>query len=149
MNIIKHQTGVPSLFKDDFDNMFQGFFSPMKTSSLWKEKNLFPAVDVEEKEQSYLLMADLPGFNKDEIDVSFHNGCLTIEAQHQEQSESKKDDGYMLKERRFGSFFRRLNFGNNIAENDISAKYENGVLELTMPKLNQEPKEPKRKIAVN
>jgi HSP20 family protein len=140
---------MPSLFGNGLDNMFQGFFHPMTHGNMFNAKNLLPAVDIEEKEQFYLVMADLPGFDKQDINVSFNNGRLSIQAEHQEKTEDKNSDGYHLQERHYGSYFREFNFGSHVDANDISAKYENGVLELTIPKLDKTPEEPKRKININ
>jgi len=135
MNIVKHKSSFPSIFSDDFDNLFQGFFRPINYPSAFGKGEHLPAVDIEEKEDCYLLMADLPGFNKDEISVSFHDGQLSIRAEHTEESEKKQKEGNVLKERRYGSFYRSFNFGSNVAEQDVSAQFENGVLELRIPKV--------------
>mgnify|MGYP001565017672 FL=1 len=140
---------MPSLFDGNFNDMFQGFFRPMTHGNAWHTKNLLPAVDIEEKEQFYLLMADLPGFDKSDIKVSFSHGRLNIHAEHQEKTEDKQSDGYMLQERHYGSYVREFNFGSHVDASEISAKYENGVLELIVPKLDQTPEEPKRNIDVH
>ena len=93
MNIVKHKSSFPSIFSDDFDNLFQGFFRPINYPSAFGKGEHLPAVDIEEKEDCYLLMADLPGFNKDEISVSFHDGQLSIRAEHTEESEKKQKEG--------------------------------------------------------
>lgn len=137
MNIIKHKSKFPSVFNDDIDSLFQGFFRPVAQLDPLTKGNHMPAVDIDESENSFFLMAELPGFNKDEINLAFHDGMLEIKAEHNEASEKKEKSGNVIKERRFGRFFRSFNFGLNISDQDISAKYENGVLELTMPKIPQ------------
>jgi len=134
MKLTKHKSMFPSLFDDDMGNLFQGFFRPVFQSSLSADNTHMPAVDIDETETEYFVMAELPGFNKEDIEVSFQDGNLTIKAEHNEEVENKKKEGSIIKERRYGRFFRSFNFGNHISENDTLAKYENGVLELTIPK---------------
>lgn len=135
MNLIEHKSHLPSLFRDDFDNMFEGFFRPMLSPHFFERRNIVPAVDIDETEDSYMLMAELPGFTKEEISLSLDDGQLIIKAEHKEESEKQQSEGSVLKERRYGSFYRSFNFGKNIKEEDITAKYENGVLELEIPKI--------------
>ncbi len=134
MEIIKHKSVFPSLFDDDMGNLFQGFLRPVTHSNLSQYDNHIPAVDIDESETEVFVMAELPGFNKEDINVSFQAGLLTIKAEHNEESESKPKEGSIIKERRFGRFLRTFNFGEHISEADTVAKYENGVLELTIPK---------------
>ncbi len=149
MNIIKHKPAFPSLLGNDIDDMFQGFFRPVIHSGLSKKDNLMPAVDIDETEEGYVLMAEIPGFSKEEINVSLHEGQLVIKAEHKEESEKKQSGGSVLKERRYGSFYRSFNFGKTIKEEAITAKYENGVLEMELPKIAQAKKEEAKKITVN
>ncbi len=146
MNIIKRKSEFPSVF-DEVDDLFQGFFRPVAQANLTNSSNHYPAVDIDETDSNYLLIAELPGFDKEDIKVSFHDGKLVIKAEHKEQSESKKE-GSVIKERRFGQFYRSFNFGSNVKESEIVANYEKGLLELTIPKSN-ESKAQERQIEVN
>jgi len=134
MNLIKRKSVFPSVFNDDFDSLFQGFFRPVLSSEGSTREHNMPVVDIDETENNYLLHAELPGFDKDDISVSVHDGQLSIKAEHSDEKENKQTGGNVLKERRYGSYFRSFNFGQNILEQDISAKYDNGVLELNIPK---------------
>mgnify|MGYP001331381636 CR=1 FL=1 len=144
MSLLTHKSTFPSLLGDDIDGMFQGFFRPMVHSGQMKKGNIMPAVDIDETEDGYMLMAEIPGFTKEEINVSLHDGQLIIKAEHKEESEKKQNGGSVLKERRYGSFYRSLNFGQNIKEEEVSAKYENGVLEMEIPKMAQATQEAKK-----
>ena len=148
MNIRQHKSPLPSVFNDDFDNMFQGFFRPITQNEPLIKGSRMPAIDIEESDDNFILMADLPGFDKDEINLSFHDGVLEINAEHNEETEKKQTGGNVIKERHFGSFFRSINFGQNISDQDINAKYEKGVLELTIPKIPEDKKTAK-KIQIN
>lgn len=72
------------------------------------------------------------------------DGQLAINAEHDEKSEKKLNGGNVLKERHYGSYYRSFNFGKNINEQGISAKYEDGILELVIPKITQPKKDVKK-----
>jgi len=103
------------------------------------------STDIKDEGDHYVLQAELPGFDKGDIDLDVKDGVLTITATHQESSEQKRDN-YVCRERRSGSFTRSFNL-EGIQEDGISASYQNGVLELTMPK-RQEVLPQSRKIAI-
>lgn len=104
------------------------------------------STDIRDEGDHYLLQAELPGFQKEDIDLDVKDGVLTISAKH-EQSSDQTRDNYVCKERRYGSFRRSFNM-EGIQEDGITAAYQNGVLELTMPK-RQEVLPQSRKIAID
>jgi|GluameStandDraft_1065615.scaffolds.fasta_scaffold33136_2 HSP20 family protein len=104
------------------------------------------STDIRDEGAHYLLQAELPGFSKEDIDLDVKDGILTISATH-EQSEEQKKDNYICRERRYGSFQRSFNL-EGIQEDQICASYQNGVLELTLPK-RQEVLPQSRKIAIS
>ena len=120
-------------------------------NSLWNyldnmEKSLFTGFgdmsqfrcDIQDKGDSYLLEAELPGFAKEDIQLNVKDGILTISAQHKESSEEKDKKGnYIRRERRYGSFTRSFDI-SGIQEHAITAAYNNGVLELDLPKAQPE-----------
>ena len=87
---------------------------------------------------------DVPGFNKEDVKVDLDDGILTIAASKHEDKE-EKEKNYYRKERSFGSFKRQFNVGN-VKENDIDAKFYNGVLKISFPK--EEQKQSKKFIAI-
>ena len=113
---------------DTFDNFARDFFR--------KSNADLPAfrTDIRDAGDSFLLEADLPGFNKEDISLDLKDGILTIQAVHQDSSEEKDDKGsYIRRERRYGSFQRSFDV-TGIDEAGITAAYQNGVLTLTLPK---------------
>ncbi|MEL4860877.1 Hsp20/alpha crystallin family protein [Pseudoflavonifractor phocaeensis] len=126
---------------DTFDNFARDFFR--------KSNADLPAfrTDIRDAGDSFLLEADLPGFNKEDISLDLKDGILTISAVHQDSSEEKDDKGsYIRRERRYGSFQRSFDV-TGIDESGITAAYQNGVLTLTLPKAR--PVEPEtHKIAI-
>ncbi|MBR2592308.1 MAG: Hsp20/alpha crystallin family protein [Oscillospiraceae bacterium] len=112
--------------------MFGPGRAPMKTFS----------TDLVDTGDAYRLDAELPGFNKDEIQVDLNGDLLTIKAEHNEEKEEKSDEkqGYVYRERRYGTFTRSFDV-SGIDKAGITGKYENGVLSVTLPKMAKPEKE--------
>ena len=113
---------------DTFDNFTRDFFRSSNAS--------LPAfrTDIRDDGDKFLLEAELPGFDKEDISLDVKDGILTITAQHKQSSEQKDAQGsYIRRERRFGSFSRSFDIAG-IDESAISAAYHNGILELRLPK---------------
>lgn len=92
-------------------------------------------VDLKETEDSYLVEADLPGVKKENINIEYDNGNLTISAKRDETLEDKKEN-YVRRERHYGEFKRSL-YIKNVDENKINASFTDGVLKVTLPKLEK------------
>jgi HSP20 family protein len=95
------------------------------------------AVDVAERDDEYVVTADLPGFEKDDIEVSLRDDQLSIEADHEEASETgdESDEGrYIRRERRHRSVGRSVGLPGDVDEERVSAGFQNGVLTVTLPK---------------
>ena len=91
--------------------------------------------DVHEHDDSYEVVIDLPGFKKDELDLSLENGYLTVSASKGLDKDEKNDKGKIIRQERYaGSMQRSFYVGSNITHEDVKAKFEDGVLRLTVPK---------------
>jgi HSP20 family protein len=99
-----------------------------------------PALDVEEKEGTYVVKADLPGVKKEDIHIELENGTLTLRGERKAEREETRGTWHRV-ERTYGNFERRFRLPEGVSENDIHAKYTDGVLELTIPA--PKPTEPK------
>lgn len=119
--------------------MFNDFWYDVLNNVNYKENFL---VDVVEKDHLYEVYADLPGFAKEDIHLSFNNGYLTILAKHKEEA---SEGNYLLKERNVKSKKRSIYFGD-INEEKITAKMENGVLKVQI--FIKRPEEKKAKVIV-
>jgi len=115
-----------------FDVLFDDFGRTMLGKDLVKNE-MNPAVDVRETEKGYLMEVDLPGYTENEIDINVKDRILTLSCK-KEKDEEKKEGGYLIKERNSSEFKRRFNFSDDIDEKAISATFENGVLEVNIPK---------------
>ena len=99
-----------------------------------------PAVDVTETENELVLSFDLPGLSEDQISIELEDNVLTVSGQRERKHEQREESFYRY-ERRFGSFARSVALPAGVTEEDIRANYENGVLEIRVPK----PEEQRRK----
>ena len=144
---------VPSIFGESlFDNMFpfdEKFFTEKKDPLYGKNVSRLMKTDVRETEKTYELDIDLPGFKKDEIQIELKDGYLTVSAEKGlDKDEEDKKGKYIRKERYVGSMSRSFYVGEGITEEDIKAKYENGILKLTIPKKDQKAVDDKKYIAI-
>ena len=120
-----------------FDQMNSMFDTPF-----FRASNAAPSMktDIREKDGLYLMTMDLPGFDKDNIKIELKDGYLTVSAEHGSSSEEKEDkDGYIVRERSYGSCSRSFYVGDHVTENDVKAAYKDGTLHLSFPK--EAPKE--------
>ena len=122
----------------NMDNVFDDLFAHRHLAD--KDEPFMPRVDIIDKDDHYLFVADLPGVAKEDINVNTNNGILTIEAKINEEHDSEKDHT-IRKERRTGFFSRSINVGENINVDEIKAEFKNGVLKLNAPKAKKAIKE--------
>lgn len=125
------------LLDNDFDRMFQNFLTPMRWVEEARGEGLFPAMDVKERDDAYVIVADMPGVKKEDINVTLENGILTITAETQSEQEQKDGERLLRQERRYGKYVRSLRLGTQINEKQVKANYKDGVLELTLPKAEE------------
>ena len=144
----------PSIFGEDFfDEMMDfpfedDFFGKRNPLYGQKAKNMMKT-DVKEHETGYEVDIDLPGFKKDELNLDLTDGYLTISASKGlDKDEEDKKGKYIRKERYAGSMSRSFYVGDGITEDDIKAKYENGILKLSIPKKEAKAVEQKKHIAI-
>lgn len=103
-------------------------------------------IDVYQEEKNYVVEVDLPGFKKEEINLSFNNDLLTIKAQHKEQSE-KKEKKYVYQSRSTSSYMRQIRVGN-VDHTTIDASFNDGVLKVMLPKKSEIGSEQVKQIEV-
>ena len=115
----------------DIDNMFDSFFNDSFMPA-WFGGDTQMRVDIKENEKEYIVEADMPGIKKEEINVELNDDRLTIAVERNEEINEEKEN-YIRKERRSGSFCRSF-YVENVKDEQISAKFENGVLSVVLPK---------------
>ena len=117
------------------------------------QKQPIPAMmktDIKETDEAYELEIDLPGFKKENVHAELKDGYLTVNASTESSTEDKSEDGtYLRKERFTGSCSRSFYVGDEISEDDIRAKFEDGILKITVPKKElPAPEETKKLISI-
>ncbi len=131
---------LPSIFGENlFDDWmsfpFRGFESNLENKLYGKHAARMMKTDLKEHENSYELSVDLPGFKKDQIELQLQNGYLTITASKDLAEEDKNKEGKIVHQERYsGSMSRSFFVGEHLTEENIKAKYEDGVLTLDFPK---------------
>ncbi|MDD5899627.1 MAG: Hsp20/alpha crystallin family protein [Lachnospiraceae bacterium] len=131
---------LPSIFGENLFDEWMDFSFPDIDKALYGKhaKNMMKT-DVKETDKEYEVFIDLPGFKKDEVSVQLENGYLTIQAAKGLDKEEKDKHGkYLRKERYAGGMSRSFYVGDAVKKEDIHAKFEDGILKLSMPK--EEPK---------
>ena len=142
---------MPSIFGENlFNDDWMDFGFPEVDKALYgKHANNVMKTDVKETDTGYEVDIDLPGFKKDEINAQLDNGYLTISAaKGLDKDEKDKKGKYIRKERYAGAMSRSFYVGEGITQEDIKAKYEDGILKLSIPKKEAKAVENKKYIAI-
>ncbi|NMA32989.1 MAG: Hsp20/alpha crystallin family protein [Clostridiaceae bacterium] len=128
--------GLDSFFDNFFNDSFAGFFTAVNPIR----------ADIRETDKEYIIEADLPGVRKEDIRLELADGVLTLGVEHNEQIDEERDN-YIRKERRYGSYCRSFRV-DGVKEDNVTAKYENGVLTIKLPK-TEEAKPKSHRIDIN
>jgi len=127
----------PQPFTRDVDRLFDAFFGADRDQS----RRWVPPVDLVEAEDHFVLKADLPGLSEQDVSIEVQDGTLTISGERKDEHESRERGWYRI-ERSFGSFSRSLTLPDGVNADAITARFENGVLEVSIPK--PEERKPRR-----
>ena len=134
---------VPSIFGEDlFDTFFDDFTRPARNVARYST----PAAnvmrtDIRETDTGYELDIDLPGYKKEDVQAELKDGYLTITAKTENSNDEKDANGkYIRRERYSGTCSRAFYVGEDITQQDIGARFENGILKLSVPKKDAKPK---------
>lgn len=143
----------PDLYFDSIHNELNNFLrdtllvhaNPLnvKKTSIWR-----PAIEVKQNDKNYKVKVQLPGVDKDDIEVELDNEFMTITAEIHEEAEEKeekaKNERFHTSEFRYGRYQRTISFDQPIKTEECSAVYDKGVLTITIPKVETENKQPKK-----
>ena len=139
---------MPSIFGENlFDEMMQfpfddDFFGRRTFAPVYgKQAAQVMKTDIKELDGNYEIAIDLPGYKKDDVKAELKDGYLTISASKNVDNGEKDEDGrYIRRERYSGSVSRSFYVGEEVKQEDIKAKFENGILDLTVPKVDEQKK---------
>lgn len=134
---------IPSLFGESmFDEFFGDFaFPTRRATKFYVPASNIMRTDIKEGDTGYELDIDLPGFKKEDVRAELKDGYLTIQASTDSTEEEKGEDGkYIRKERYSGTCSRSFFVGDEVTQEDIKARFENGILRILVPKKEEKPK---------
>ena len=130
----------------DFDHPFNQFFRGFP--AMQEADDFFaPRVEVRDNDKSYVITAEMPGVDRDDLHVTLENGTLTIEGSTEDESREEKEGKVIRSERRYGKYSRSFHVGEGVTEADIEASFKDGVLKLEVPKKDA-PVPEKRRIDI-
>ena len=116
-----------------FEVVFGKEFLPVWRRTPTEERAWAPAIEMFEKDDKFVVRAELPGIKREEIDISVSDDTLTIKGERKSKNEVEEED-YYCREHSYGSFFRSIALPSDINTEKIEASYESGVLEVSLPK---------------
>ncbi len=123
-------------FQQEVNRLFGTFFDSAAGGELAAARRWVPAMDLVEEGEDYVLRADLPGLSEKDVEIEFDERVLTVSGERRSESEQRKD-GYRRVERASGRFSRALTLPDGVDPDAIEAHFENGVLEVRIPKPEQ------------
>lgn len=132
---------MPSIFGENlFDDLFD-FARPSREVARYSAPaNGIMRTDVKENDNGYELDIDLPGYKKENVTAELKDGYLMIRAENKSDKEEKNEDGkYIRRERYYGSCSRSFYVGDDVTQEDIKAKFEDGILKISVPKKEEKP----------
>lgn len=123
-----------------FDDFFEDFTRPMRAAQRYNISTGIMRTDVKETDGGYELDIDLPGCKKENVTAELKEGYLTISAETNRSDEQKDENGrYIRRERYYGNCSRSFYVGEDITQEDIKAKFEDGILKVSIPKKEAKP----------
>jgi len=142
--ITRWNPGMPYVNREPLSRLFETFFGEQPTEDV-ASRGWLPAVDIQETEDSYRLLAELPGLTRDDIQITLENNVLRLSGERKLEKDTKREN-YQRIERTYGSFARSFALPLQVNTEGVQAAFENGVLTITVPKAEQSKP---RKIAIS
>src|SRR5689334_22255012 len=143
MNIIRYQRNPQSDFasafnrlssmRDELDRLFEASFGPFVPAST-SFSGWSPALDVYQDKDKFTVLVELPGFKKDQLEISLHQGALTIAC---ERKQERQEEGGVRSERYFGRFHRTVSLPAAVNADQVRATFEDGILKVELPKAEE------------
>lgn len=138
MSLVRYK---PINLFDQLNDEMNRYFTTTRNAAANQEHDWTPAVDIHEEDNCYVLTADIPGVNRDDVEITLEDGVLTVKGERKSES-GVSEQGYRRRERIYGTFVRQFNLPDTVDTANISAKADDGILKIQIPK--QEKPEPKK-----
>ncbi len=120
------------VYVEPFDNLFRGFFRPVRTDTADAAVQI--KIDVKEDDKAYTIHAEIPGVKKEDIHVTVDGNQVSLAAEIKRDSETREGEKLLRSERYYGKTYRSFTLGSDVDDATAEAKYSDGVLELKLPK---------------
>lgn len=147
-SLVKWSEGGLPTFSKMFDDFFKTEFPVWSHNNFAAEGATLPAVNIKETDKEFQLELAAPGMKKEDFNVAVEDDVLTISAE-KEVSKEESEEHYSRKEFSYSSFTRRFNLPDSVASDKVSAKYEEGVLYLNLPKKPEAQPKPAKTIKIS
>ena len=130
-----------SIFGENlFDDFFEDFARPLRSSTRYNASAGVMRTDVRESDAGYELDIDLPGYKKEDVKAELKDGYLTISAETRTDNDEKEENGkYIRRERYYGTCSRSFYVGKEVTQEEIRARFEDGILKVAVPKKQAKP----------
>lgn len=126
---------VPSVW-GEVDRIFESLFPRTVTHTDFYEADWMPRVDISETDDDLVIAAEIPGIKKEDLTINVEDGVLTLKGERKHEDE-KKEKNYHRIERSYGSFYRSFRLPSAVDAEKVHASYKDGVLKVTLPKVEQ------------
>lgn len=133
MSLIRYNTTLNDFVPTSFSNLIDRFFNDTMTRSGGSAYSFVPRVDIMENDKAYQIHVAVPGMNKEDFKIDLNENYMTISGERKFTQE-KNENNFHSVETQYGTFSRSFSLPENINSAKISAKYVNGILEITVPK---------------
>ena len=143
MTLVRYKNQLPGLL----NNIFNAELDPFGTENYSEMNSTLPAVNIKETEDDFQVSVAAPGFDKNEFNIELDNNILTISSEKEQENEVEGEK-YTRREFSYQSFKRTFTLPELVDEDKISATYDNGVLNVTIPKKEEAKPKPARQIQV-
>jgi HSP20 family protein len=145
MTLIKYQNNLPNILSRFLENDLENW----NTQNYTEANSTLPAVNIRENTEEYGIEVAVPGFDKNDFNINLDNDLLTISSEKIVDHEVKEDERFTRKEFSYQSFKRTFTLPELVEGDKITAKYENGILKIVIPKKEEAKPKPIKQIAVN
>jgi len=147
MTLVRYNPALRNFSSRSFNSLLDKFFQDaFESNSNGNGNGFVPAVDVAESDKAFVLEFAVPGFKKEDFNIDYNDGQLTVSGERKFQSE-KDEVNYHSRQTNYGAFSRSFHLPENINDNKIQAVYQDGILKVTLPK--DEKKELKKTIKID
>ncbi len=144
MTLVKYNNALPNIISRFLENDFENW----NTQNYAENNSTLPAVNIRENNEVYGIEVAAPGFDKNDFNISLDNDLLTISSEKVENNETPEDERFTRKEFSYQSFKRTFTLPELVEGDKITAKYENGILKIVIPKKEEAKPKPPKQITV-